>query len=172
MKQCQSHQCLLHFGIKFSAACDTVVQSLFHGKFLVSQTPHSPRFLALLLVTYFFPSFSVFFPTSKYCRDPELNIGLLSLQSTISVDDPMQSYSFKYDSHYKNSYLYSPRLQLAPELQTHIQLPTWYFHWVSINTRYLKFNWFYMFDLLTFSLSKNALLLAFCISANNTIHQV
>lgn len=172
MKQCQSHQCLLHFGIDFSAACDTVVHSLFHGKFLVSPDITFSQIPCPFISDLFFSSFSVFFPTSKYCRDPKLNIGLLSLQFTISIDDPMQSYSFKYNSHYKNSYLYSSRSQLAPELQTHIQLPTWYFHWVSIITRNLKFNWFYMFDLLTFSLFKDALLLAFCISANNTIHQM
>lgn len=36
MKQGQGHQHLLHFGINFSAARDTVVHSLFHGKLLGS----------------------------------------------------------------------------------------------------------------------------------------
>lgn len=94
MKQCQSHQCLLHFGIDFSAACDTVVHSLFHGKFLVSPDITFSQIPCPFISDLFFSSFSVFFPTSKYCRDPKLNIGLLSLQFTISIDDLMQSFFF------------------------------------------------------------------------------
>lgn len=102
-------------------------------------------------MTHFLSSLSgffLFFPTSKYCRDPKLNIGLLSLQSTISLGDPMQSYNFKYDSHYKNSHLCTSRPQLAPEIQAHIQLLTWYLQWLS--TTYLKSNRLYVFELLTF----------------------
>lgn len=46
----------------------------------------------------------------------------LSLQSSISLGGHMQSYSFKYDSHSKNTHLYASRPQLAPELQTHINI--------------------------------------------------
>lgn len=110
----------------FSAAFDTVMRSVPREKLL--RFPETP-------FSWFLPSFSFSFSGGCFSF-PTLSIvgalirilGLLPLECSLSLDGPTQSWNFKYDVYFNNSQVYTSRLQLAPELQTQIQMHTWYLH--------------------------------------------